>query len=78
MANKKIRLLFLVDSNDKNIQWLTQCFGEEYYDCSALGMNSSRKNITVSWRRIILYYKYILWNNGLIFNMQLHLFASLA
>lgn len=59
MANKKIRLLFLVDSNNKNIQWLTQCFGEEYYDCSALGMNSSRKNITVSWRRIILYYKYI-------------------
>ncbi|MEO5892836.1 MAG: glycosyltransferase [Ferruginibacter sp.] len=55
-----MKLLFLVDSDAKNIQWMHQYFDENNYTTIALGMKSSMKNRTVKWRSLILYYKYIL------------------
>lgn len=59
MTNNNLKLLFLVDSEAKNIKWLAQYFDKKNYTTLALGMNSSMKNRTISWRRIILFYKYI-------------------
>ena len=58
-ANNRIKLLFLVDSEKKNILWLTKYFENENYYSSGLGMNSLLKDRTVSWRRAILYLKYM-------------------
>jgi glycosyltransferase involved in cell wall biosynthesis len=59
MKSEKSKLLFLVDSEAGSIDWLSRQFDNKNYSTSAIGMNSSMKNRTVSWRRSILYYKYI-------------------
>ena len=54
-----MRLLFLVDSDPKNIKWMPAYFDERKYDTLTLGMDGSMKNRTISWRRIVLFYNYI-------------------
>jgi glycosyltransferase involved in cell wall biosynthesis len=59
MEKEKLKLLFLVDSEASSIEWLSRQYDSKNYSTSAIGMNSSMKNRTISWRRVILYYKYI-------------------
>ena len=54
-----MKLLFLVDTKAGDIQWMTQYFEDENYTTLAIAMNSSLKNRTISWRKSILFYKYI-------------------
>ncbi|MDB5277765.1 MAG: hypothetical protein JWR61_2720 [Ferruginibacter sp.] len=54
-----MRLIFTVCSEPKNNEFMIDHFAPKGFECVSLGMKTSMKNRTVSWRRIILYYKYI-------------------
>ena len=54
-----MKLIFTVCSEAKNNDFMIEYFNPKGFECFSIGMKTSMKNRTVSWRRIILYYKYI-------------------
>jgi len=59
MNSKNTKIIFLVDYDPINFNWLAKQFENTEFDSKTYGMADSKKNRTVKWRRILLFYNYI-------------------
>jgi glycosyltransferase involved in cell wall biosynthesis len=53
-------VIFLVDFDPINFNWLLKQFQNTLFGIKAYGMAYSKRNRTIKWRRILLFYNYIL------------------